>query len=81
MSRSAGPKPKISVAHGLSPSSIGSALISTPLSIKNFSKPGSTKAGSVVVKLLTVLTAAAGSCLGVCCGAGLGGAAFLSVGE
>ncbi len=38
----------------LPPSAIGSALISTPLSIRNFSSPGSTNAGSVVTKLTDV---------------------------
>ena len=54
MNKSAGPNPNSSVAHGLPPSSIGSALISTPCSISSVSRPGSTKAGSVVVKFLAV---------------------------
>ena len=55
MKSRAGPKLKRSVANGLPPSWIGSALISTLLSIKNASKLGSTKEGSVVAKVLTVL--------------------------
>ena len=55
MRSSAGPKPKSSVAQGLPPSWIGLALISTPFSIRNASSPGSTKEGSVVVKVLTAL--------------------------
>ena len=47
MKRRAGPNPNRSVATRLPPSSIGLALISTLFSIKNASKPGSTKeAGS-----------------------------------
>ena len=50
-----GPKLKKIVAHGLLLSSIGFALISTPFVIKNCSKLGSTKEGSVVVNTLIVL--------------------------
>jgi hypothetical protein len=38
---------------GLPPASSGSALISTPLSIRSASRPGSTNAGSVVAKAVT----------------------------
>src|SRR4029453_3004030 len=55
MKSRAGPNPNRRFNKGLPSSSIGLALISTPLSIKNFSKPGSTKEGTVVVKLLTAL--------------------------
>src|SRR5262247_667979 len=55
MKSRAGPNPNRRFKMGLPPSSIGFALISTPLLIKNASRPGSTKEGNVVVKLLTVL--------------------------
>ena len=54
MSR-AGPNPNSSVVQALPPSSIGRALISTPLSIRSASSPGSTKDGTVVVKRVAVL--------------------------
>jgi len=43
------------VVSGLPPSSIGSALISTPLSIRNCSRPGPANEGTVVVKVPDVL--------------------------
>ena len=49
MSSSAGPKPNSSVGQAAA-LWIGTALISTPCSIRNVSSPGSTNAGSVVVK-------------------------------
>src|SRR4029077_18916283 len=55
MKSKAGPNPSRKFNKGLPPSSIGFALISTPWSIKNASRPGSTKEGTVVVKWLTVL--------------------------
>ena len=39
---------------GLPPTRIGTALISTPLSISNASRPGSTNAGTVVVNSVDV---------------------------
>src|SRR2546428_13281047 len=73
----AGPNPNRSVTQGLLPSWIGSALISTLLSIKKASNPGSTKAGSVVAKVCAVLGrtrgAAPGSPLGAALGALAGG--------
>src|SRR5689334_17499445 len=54
MSRIAGPKPNNSVDQGFAASLIGSALISTPFSIRNCSRLGPTNAGSVVTKLLDV---------------------------
>src|SRR5829696_9545844 len=54
MRSSAGPKAKSSVCQRPPPSCIGLALISTPLSIKSSSSPGSTKDGSTVVKVLEV---------------------------
>src|SRR5678815_4751109 len=57
MKSSAGPNPKRRVDIRLPPSSMGLALISTPLLIKNPSNPGPTKLGNVVVKLGEVLGA------------------------
>jgi hypothetical protein len=61
--RIAGPKPRSSVAHEL-PWRIGTALISTSRSIRNFSSPGSTKAGSSVVKVAELLPSLAGQVTG-----------------
>jgi hypothetical protein len=55
MSSNAGPKPKRSVVSGLPPSSIGSALISTPFVMSSVSKPGSTNDGRVVAKAFAIL--------------------------
>src|SRR5262245_5155740 len=64
MKSRAGPNPNRRFKMGLPPSSMGFALISTPLLIKNASRPGSTKEGTVVVKLLTVLGAGASRRIG-----------------
>ena len=53
MKRRPGPNEKSSVAQGLLSSSMGLALISTPCSINNASRPGPTKEGSVVAKEIT----------------------------
>jgi hypothetical protein len=50
----AGPKPNSSVDQALPPDWIGTALISTLLSIRKDSKSGPTKTGSVVVNVLAV---------------------------
>src|SRR4029079_8198914 len=55
MKSRAGPNPNRSVDSNPPPSSIGLALISTPLLIKNPSNPGPTKLGRVAVKLGEVL--------------------------
>jgi hypothetical protein len=53
MIRIAGAKPKRSEIQDAPPSSIGSALISTPFWMRSPSRPGSAKAGSVVAKVVT----------------------------
>ena len=53
MIRMTGPKPNRNVVHGFAPSSIGSALIFTPLVMSSASNPGSTNDGSVVANRVT----------------------------